>query len=111
MRLDEATHLGRARGAKSNASGRFEAFTREDFNDGWDREEDDPPELKTELQVAKARKIIAPNDSPDMGFNSSVNPYRGCEHGCIYPPVAHLPGRPSRGAQGRRVDAAAARSP
>jgi DNA repair photolyase len=74
----------KGRGAKSNDSGRFEAFTRHDFNDGWDREEDDPPRLKTELQVEKARKIITENDSPDIGFNKSINPYRGCEHGCIY---------------------------
>ena len=74
----------RGRGAKSNDSGRFEAFTHQGFDDGWDREEDDPPQLKTELQVEKARKIITHNDSPDIGFNSSINPYRGCEHGCIY---------------------------
>ncbi len=74
----------KGRGAKSNESGRFEAFTRQGFDDGWDREDDDPPKLKTELQVEKARKIITHNDSPDIGFNSSINPYRGCEHGCIY---------------------------
>ena len=74
----------KGRGAKSNDSGRFEAFTRHGFDDGWDREEDDPPKLKTELQVEKARKIITENDSPDIGFNKSINPYRGCEHGCIY---------------------------
>jgi len=77
----------KGRGAKSNDSGRFEAFTRHDFNDGWDREDDDPPRLKTELQVEKARKIVTENDSPDIGFNKSINPYRGCEHGCVYPPV------------------------
>ena len=74
----------KGRGAKSNDSGRFEAFTRQGFDDGWDREDDDPPQLKTELQVEKARKIITENDSPDIGFNKSINPYRGCEHGCIY---------------------------
>ena len=74
----------KGRGAKSNESGRFEAFTRHDFNDGWDREDDDPPKLKTELQVEKARRIITENDSPDIGFNKSINPYRGCEHGCVY---------------------------
>ena len=74
----------KGRGAKSNDSGRFEAFTRHDFNDGWDAEADDPPRLKTELQVEKARRIITENDSPDIGFNKSINPYRGCEHGCIY---------------------------
>jgi DNA repair photolyase len=76
----------RGRGAKSNASGRFEAFTRHEFDDGWSEPVDDdaPPQLKTELQVEKARKIITENDSPDIGFNKSINPYRGCEHGCVY---------------------------
>jgi DNA repair photolyase len=74
----------RGRGAKSNDSGRFEAFTRHGFDDGWDREDDDPAQLKTELQVEKARRIITENDSPDIGFNKSINPYRGCEHGCVY---------------------------
>ena len=74
----------KGRGAKSNESGRFEAFTRHGFDDGWDAEADDPPRLKTELQAEKARKIITHNDSPDIGFNSSINPYRGCEHGCVY---------------------------
>jgi DNA repair photolyase len=76
----------RGRGAKTNASGRFEAFTRHDFDDGWTEpvEDDAPPQLKTELQVEKARKIVTENDSPDIGFNKSINPYRGCEHGCIY---------------------------
>jgi hypothetical protein len=83
----------KGRGAKSNASGRFEAFTRHGFDDGWDREDDDPPQLKTELQVEKARKIITTNDSPDIGFNYSINPYRGCEHGWLYAPVAHTTGR------------------
>ena len=78
----------RGRGAKSNESGRFEAFTRHGFDDGWDVEADDPPQLKTELQVEKARKIITHNDSPDIGFNSSINPYRGCEHGWVYCSVA-----------------------
>ncbi len=77
-------HAPKGRGAKSNDSGRFEAFTRHGFDDGWDRDEDAPPQLKTELQVEKARRIITHNDSPDIGFNSSINPYRGCEHGCIY---------------------------
>jgi DNA repair photolyase len=76
----------KGRGAKSNSSGRYEAFTRHDFDDGWSEPTDDdsPPQLKTELQVEKARKIITTNDSPDIGFNYSINPYRGCEHGCIY---------------------------
>ena len=79
------------RGAKSNATGRYEAFTHHAFDDGWDPGEDDePPRLETTLQVEKARKIITHNDSPDIGFNSSINPYRGCEHGWVYPPVTHM---------------------
>ena len=75
----------RGRGAKSNATGRFEAFTHQGFDDGWNELDEDAPErLETTLQVEKARKIITHNDSPDIGFNSSINPYRGCEHGCIY---------------------------
>ncbi len=75
----------RGRGAKSNATGRFESFTRHDFDDGWDELGDEaPPQLETTLQVEKAHKIITTNDSPDIGFNLSINPYRGCEHGCIY---------------------------
>jgi len=74
----------RGRGAKSNETGRFEHFTRHDFDDGWDLDEDAPARLKTTLQAEKARRIITHNDSPDIGFNSSINPYRGCEHGCIY---------------------------
>jgi DNA repair photolyase len=83
------------RGAKSNATGRYEAFTHHAFDDGWAAgEEEDPPKLQTTLQVEKARRIITHNDSPDIGFNSSINPYRGCEHGCIYcfarPSHAHM---------------------
>ena len=74
----------RGRGAKSNETGRFEAFTKHGFDDGWAADADEPAQLQTTLQVEKARKIVTHNDSPDIGFNSSINPYRGCEHGCIY---------------------------
>ncbi|MGH6815673.1 MAG: PA0069 family radical SAM protein [Hyphomicrobiaceae bacterium] len=71
------------RGARSNRSGRFESEAREDFDDGWDglAELD---VFKTEVRIEPARSIIAGNDSPDIGFEHSINPYRGCEHGCIY---------------------------
>ncbi len=53
--------------------------------------------MKTELQVEKARQIITENDSPDIGFNTSINPHRGCEHGWVYAPVTHTGGAlPSR---------------
>lgn len=73
----------RGRGAGLNFSGRFEPQTRENFDDGWQSLEDLPP-FKTEVQVEKPRSIISRNDSPDIPFDRSVNPYRGCEHGCIY---------------------------
>ena len=72
------------RGAKSNATGRYESFTHHAFDDGWTPDDEEPPRLQTTLQEEKARKIITHNDSPDIGFSSSINPYRGCEHGCIY---------------------------
>ena len=74
----------RGRGARSNASGRYESQSREGFDDGWTLEDPEPTQLATTLQVEKARKIITHNDSPDVGFSASINPYRGCEHGCIY---------------------------
>lgn len=74
----------RGRGARSNASGRFESQVREAFDDGWTLEDPEPGQLKTTLTAEKAKTIIAKNDSPDVGFSRSINPYRGCEHGCIY---------------------------
>ncbi|CZT34377.1 PA0069 family radical SAM protein [Rhizobium sp. 9140] len=73
----------RGRGAGINPSGRFEPVTRSTEDDGWNALENLPP-FKTEVQVEKPRTIIARNDSPDIPFDRSVNPYRGCEHGCIY---------------------------
>jgi DNA repair photolyase len=72
------------RGAKSNASGRYEALTHEAFDDGWTELDEEPKKLRTVLHLERARKIITTNDSPDIGFDQSINPYRGCEHGCIY---------------------------
>jgi DNA repair photolyase len=73
----------RGRGAQSNASGRFEAEAKVAFDDGW-QSLDDLPSFKTTVGVDTARKVITRNDSPDIGFDRSINPYRGCEHGCIY---------------------------
>jgi len=78
------TQQVRGRGARSNATGRYEAQVREAFDDGWTPEDAEPSQLKTTLHMEKARKIITTNDSPDVGFSRSINPYRGCEHGCIY---------------------------
>ena len=73
----------RGRGARSNLSGRFETQSREDFDDGWESLAELAP-FKTEVRLEQARQIITTNDSPDIGFDQSINPYRGCEHGCIY---------------------------
>jgi DNA repair photolyase len=73
----------RGRGASANPSGRYEPAQREGFDDGWDIEEE-LPSLPTEVIVEKPRTIITKNDSPDILFEKSINPYRGCEHGCAY---------------------------
>jgi DNA repair photolyase len=73
----------RGRGAQSNASGRYEPRSRVVFDDGWTEFEELPP-FKTEVTIDATRKIITRNDSPDISFDRSINPYRGCEHGCIY---------------------------
>ena len=77
----ETTYL---RGARSFVQGRFETLAREPFDDGWTPEEKDAAELQTSVTEERARSIISRNDSPDIGFEQSINPYRGCEHGCIY---------------------------
>jgi len=74
----------RGRGAASNDAGRFERETREPADDGWSGAETDVKRLRTTLIKDNARTIITRNDSPDISFDRSVNPYRGCEHGCIY---------------------------
>ena len=104
MTSPAGTSVHKGRGALSNATGRFERITREDFDDGWgdgreddrtegrehgrnqDRDWDDvpPPKLRTTLTPDATRRIISYNDSPDLPFDRSINPYRGCEHGCIY---------------------------
>ncbi|MGN6776367.1 PA0069 family radical SAM protein [Rhizobium sp.] len=73
----------RGRGAGLNPSGRFEPQQREAFDDGWQSWEELPP-FKTEVQVEKPRTAITRNESPDISFDRSINPYRGCEHGCSY---------------------------
>jgi len=73
----------RGRGARSNRVGRFELETRDSFDDGWESLGALPP-FQTEVYRETAKSIIASNDSPDISFDQSINPYRGCEHGCIY---------------------------
>ena len=73
----------KGRGATTNRTGRFERETTEAFDDGWTPDEELPP-LRTIVGVDASRTIITKNDSPDIPFDRSINPYRGCEHGCIY---------------------------
>lgn len=73
----------RGRGALTNASGRFESEVRVAENDGWDLPEDINP-LRTVVTPERAKTIITRNESPDISFDRSINPYRGCEHGCVY---------------------------
>jgi DNA repair photolyase len=82
-RLDQPARI-KGRGAASNRPGRFESIdtTRED--DGWHREDIDPARPATVVHEERARSIISRNESPDIAFDQSINPYRGCEHGCVY---------------------------
>lgn len=73
----------RGRASAVNPTGRFEPHTRHVFDDGWNSLEELPP-FKTEVQIERPRKIITRNTSPDIAFDRSINPYRGCEHGCVY---------------------------
>ncbi len=81
----QATRKGR--GAVSNPTGRFEKTQRAPFDDGWTEADDAdfrPAPLRTTVSRDTSRTIIARNQSPDLGFDRSINPYRGCEHGCVY---------------------------
>lgn len=73
----------KGRGAVSNPEGRFERLNRDPYDDGWAAEEEIAP-LRTTVRIEQCRTIIAHNDSPDIPFDQSINPYRGCEHGCVY---------------------------
>lgn len=73
----------KGRGSLSNPAGRFDRTGIEAVDDGWMQEEA-PESVATSLQADRAKGVITTNDSPDIGFEQSINPYRGCEHGCIY---------------------------
>jgi len=75
---------GKSRGALSYPQGRFERAAREIFDDGWNRADEASPALETQVTEERARSIIQSNESPDLPFELSINPYRGCEHGCVY---------------------------
>ena len=79
----------KGRGAVSNRDSRFETFVHEPVDDGWgdgwdEWPDEDLPPLRTTLSVDSTRKIITRNTSPDVPFDRSINPYKGCEHGCVY---------------------------
>lgn len=74
----------RGRGSADRPDQRFQALQREWCDDGWGSLEALPERIATTLEIDSARSIISFNDSPDVGFDRSINPYRGCEHGCIY---------------------------
>jgi DNA repair photolyase len=79
-----ADRARKGRGAVSNRSGRFEPETRQAVEDEWPGDGEAPPPLRTTLSVDTARRVITYNKSPDIPFDRSINPYRGCEHGCVY---------------------------
>ena len=74
----------KGRGAVTNRTGRFEPETRAAVDDDWPGDGEPPPPLRTTLSVDTARRVITYNNSPDIPFDRSINPYRGCEHGCVY---------------------------
>jgi len=74
----------KARGAVSQVAGRFETSARESWDDGWARDEEPLPPLEATVREERARSINSTNTSPDIPFDRSINPYRGCEHGCVY---------------------------
>lgn len=74
----------KGRAASSNAAGRFEPHRREAVDDGWGSLDEVPPPLRTEVMLDAAKSVINYIQSPDLPFDRTLNPYRGCEHGCIY---------------------------
>jgi len=84
MRRADRNHVEKGRGAVSNPGGRFESTSVEAADDGWGSLEEPPRSPGTTLLVDRPRRAITRNDSPDVPFEQSVNPYQGCEHGCIY---------------------------
>jgi len=82
---ENAGRAQKGRGATLNPEGRFESLRRDAFDDGWGAaQEQDPSRPQTTVTPEQARSIIQRNDSPDVPFTFSINPYRGCEHGCVY---------------------------
>jgi DNA repair photolyase len=84
LRPPEERRRLRSRGAPSQPAGRFEKQAREPWDDGWPPDDAPVARLDTRIVEERAQRILSTNDSPDIPFEASVNPYRGCEHGCIY---------------------------
>ncbi len=77
--------LAYGRSSRSNQTGRYERLQTEVFDDGWPQLEDnDTPRVETTVKIDTAKSILSYNQSPDLPFDRTINPYRGCEHGCIY---------------------------
>jgi DNA repair photolyase len=77
--------VAKGRGSPINPEGRFEKWDREAVDDDWFQERDEEPSRpRTVIAIERAKSVISRNDSPDIGFSQSINPYRGCEHGCTY---------------------------
>ena len=96
--MAERPEARRGRGAVSNPAGRFESQSAEAVDDGWGILDEPLPKIVTTVQPEPARKIITRNNSPDIPFRQSINPYRGCEHGCVYcvdgdTPILYADGR------------------
>jgi len=81
--VDQNNVQMRGRGAASNPAVRFDRLSAQHVDDGWDRDEE-LPVLRTQVSIEVPRRVISKNTSPDLSFDRSINPYRGCEHGCIY---------------------------
>jgi len=77
-------HRSKGRAALTNPDNRFDRLTAEAVDDGWARDHEELPVLRTQVTDEVPRKVITRNTSPDLSFDRSINPYRGCEHGCIY---------------------------
>jgi DNA repair photolyase len=82
--MPKPMNFDKGRGARSNRTSRFLSATVEAFDDGWEETDAEAAKLSTVVQPMRSKTIIARNTSPDVGFDRSINPYRGCEHGCIY---------------------------
>ena len=83
-KLNPPRHALKGRGAVSNPKSRFDDTSREAFHDGWFLEEDDSPNPETVILPDNSRSVLSRHDSPDLGHSQTLNPYRGCEHGCVY---------------------------